>query len=67
VPDARRDARFSSTGPQVATVLAAPLLGPQGPFGVLYGDAREVQAISPEELSAFEALALLLSVVLQRH
>ncbi|MBS2029184.1 MAG: protein kinase [Deltaproteobacteria bacterium] len=60
--DARRDPRFASAQPQVATVLAAPLMGPQGAFGVLYGDAREVQKVAPEEAVAFETLAHLLAM-----
>jgi hypothetical protein len=65
--DARKDPRFTAgAAPEVATVLAAPLLGPAGPFGVLYGDARETQVLSPEELVAFETLAHLLAASLGR-
>ena len=65
VPDARRDPRFAGTA-QVATVLAAPLLSPDGVLGVLYADAQEVQALSDEEHATFEIVANLVAALLAR-
>jgi len=66
IADARRDPELQGSPPAVATVGVAPLCTAQGVAGVLYGDAREAQVLSPDDLAAFEALANLLACLLPR-
>jgi serine/threonine-protein kinase len=65
LPDARVDARFQVTNPEVAAVLCAPLRTGGPVFGVLYADAREPRAFSPDDLALFEAVAALTSLAVR--
>jgi len=64
VPDVRIDARYNGSRQSIRSVIAVPVAGRRGPFGVIGGESQRLAAFGNEDLEVLSALASQLSTAI---